>query len=68
MSHRRRSPLFPWVGVLIGVLNYAASRGLLEVSDPLAGIPVRYNIAPTQEVVAVLAEDGGRKLEIGGGA
>ena len=34
------------------------------ISDPLPEIPTRYNIAPTQEVAAVLEEDEERKLEM----
>ena len=34
------------------------------ISDPLPDIPTRYNIAPTQEVAAVLEEDEERKLEM----
>jgi putative SOS response-associated peptidase YedK len=34
------------------------------ISDPLPEIPTRYNIAPTQEVAAVLEENEERKLEM----
>jgi putative SOS response-associated peptidase YedK len=35
-----------------------------EITGPLPEVPVRYNIAPTQEVAAVLTEDDERHLEM----
>ncbi len=35
-----------------------------QITGPLPEVPPRYNVAPTQEVAAVLAHDGGRKLEM----
>jgi putative SOS response-associated peptidase YedK len=35
-----------------------------EITGPLPEVPVRYNIAPTQEVAAVLSEDEERHLEM----
>jgi putative SOS response-associated peptidase YedK len=34
------------------------------VDGPLPDLPPNYNVAPTQQVAAVLAEDGGRRLEM----
>src|SRR5918992_842703 len=35
-----------------------------EITRPLPEVPARYNVAPTQEVAAVLAEDDERHLEM----
>ena len=35
-----------------------------DVDGPLPDLPPNYNIAPTQQVAAVLAENGGRRLEM----
>jgi putative SOS response-associated peptidase YedK len=35
-----------------------------EITGPLPEVPVRYNVAPTQEVAAVIAEDDERHLEM----
>jgi putative SOS response-associated peptidase YedK len=35
-----------------------------EITEPLPEVPARYNIAPTQEVAAVLAEEDERHLEM----
>ena len=35
-----------------------------DVDGPLPDLPPNYNVAPTQQVAAVLVEDGGRRLEM----
>ena len=35
-----------------------------EITGPLPEVPLRYNVAPTQEVAAVLTEDDERHLEM----
>ena len=35
-----------------------------EITGPLPEVPARYNVAPTQEVAAVLVDDDERHLEM----
>lgn len=41
-----------------------AMRRLFEYSGPPLNIPPRYNVAPTQDVPAIVAADGGRQLRM----